>query len=236
MTMERWIQGQQAKGNTRAVEDGRRILAEHGDIPLTFVTAPVENQTAGPEVILSPLSPETERLVEQMRRDGYAVYETVGKTPEGVKREGMKFWDLDPRLIGLSAAPALLAFKKDPSVFFLPGTMNIPHDKQVELISAEQVRVDSAYSGVGLVVREGKLPEWIELAWKHFKTTRVRPFGKDYGYNFTWTDTYENNEPGADRAVFGYWVEAVGADALLWKSGNVNPNLRLALLVEIPRK
>ncbi len=36
---------------------------------------------------------------------------------------------------------------------------------------------------------------------------------------------------GANRANFGNWNETNGANANLWKSGNVNPNLRLALLI-----
>lgn len=179
-----------------------------------------------------PLSAETTKLVERMKKDGYAVYETTGRTPASLKSDGMKYWLLDGRLADLTAPPALLAFKKAPSELFLPGSQNILHDEQVKLLPEEQGKVDRKYPGAGLIVREGKLPEWTELALKHLKAIRVRIFGRDYGYNSTWTDTYV----GAGRACFGYWVGTDGALAYLWSPGIVGPGLRLASLVEIPLK
>ena len=171
-----------------------------------------------------------------MVRDGYAVYETLGKTPAGVRGEGMKFCFLDSNLEDFSEPPALLAFKKKPSEFFLRGSHSILHDEQVKLIPEEQHKVDKKYPGDGLVVDEGELSEWIELAWTHFQATgrKVRLLGKVFGDNLTWTKTYERN--GAYRACFGNWDEARGADARFWKSGYAKPRLGLAPLVEIPRK
>ena len=196
----------------------------------------MERSRRGRETILSSLSPETQRLVEHMRRDGYAVYETTGRSPASLKSDGMRYWFLNDRLTDITAPPALLAFKKAPSEFFLPGSQNIVHDEQVKLLPEEQVEVDKKYRGACLVVKEGKLPEWTEVAFKHFKTTGVRIMGRDYGYRFTWTDTYENEKPGARRARFGRWAEGVGAHVSLWGPGGVDPGLGLASLVEIPRK
>ena len=43
MAMERWIKGQQAKGNNAAVEDGKRLLSKYGEVPLASNTvSPVE--------------------------------------------------------------------------------------------------------------------------------------------------------------------------------------------------
>ena len=64
----------------------------------------------------------------------------------------------------------------------------------------------------------------------------MRVFGYDYEYNFTWTDTYESDQPGAGRASFGYWDGTRGAHAHFWTPGGVDPHLGLAPLVEIPRK
>lgn len=217
------------------------ILAEfkkrHPDIDDILLTGePSQFQTARPEVFLSPLSSEIQALVEKMRGGGYAIYETTGKTPVAVKGEGMKFRHLHRQLEDLTAVPALLAFKKSPLGFFLPGSHNICHDEQVKLIPGEQARVDRVYPGAGLVVREGKLSEWTELAWKYFRATKVRLFGRDHGYNSTWTDTYESEQSGADRADFGIWGETYGADARLWWPDGVFPLLGLASLVRIPRK
>lgn len=188
------------------------------------------------EAILSPLSAETQKLIEHMRSDGYAMYETTGRTPASLKSDGMRYWFLNDKLVDITAPPALLAFKKAPSEFFLPGSHNIVHDEQVKLLPQEQKKIGKKYPGAGLIVREGKLPEWTEVALQHFKATGVRIFGRDYGYNYTWTDTYESEKQGANRAGFGDWLGTGGAAAHLWYPGDVYPYLRLVSLVEIPRK
>lgn len=188
------------------------------------------------DVVRQPLSPETQKLVEHMRSDGYAVYETTGRTPASLKSDGMRYWFLNDKLANITAPPALLAFKKAPSEFFLPGSFNIVHDEQVKLLPEEQAKVDKKYPGADLKVREGKLSEWTELALKHLKATEVRIFGRDYGYDYTWTDTYKNEKSGAGRANFGDWSGTDGASAGLWNPAYVSPDLGLASLVEIPRK
>src|SRR3989338_6608817 len=78
-----------------------------------------------------PLSAETQKLIEHMKDDGYAVYETTGRTPASLKSDGMRYWFLSDKLAGITAPPALLAFKKAHFEFFLPGSQNIVHDEQV---------------------------------------------------------------------------------------------------------
>lgn len=236
--MQRSIEGLRALGDPDLVRKQAEIQSEFrkrhpgvNDIPLSgklFQATDVRNR----EAIRSPLSAETQKLIEQMRSDGYAVYETSGRTPASLKSDGMRYWSLDDKLVDIIAPPALLAFKKAPSEFFLPGSFNILHDEQVKLLPEEQGKVDKKYPSAGLIVREGKLPEWTELAWRHFKATKVRVLGHDYGYSQIWTDTYV----GAYRAAFGRWYGAYGARADLWDPDSVFPFLRLASLVEIPRK
>jgi len=242
MTMNRSIEGFTRLGDHDLADRQAGIQAEFqkrhpgmDDVPLRGrlpQAVGVRNQEATP----SPLSAETQKLVEHMRSDGYAVYETTGRTPASLKSDGMRYWFLNDKLADLTAPPALLAFKKNSSEFFLPESQNVIHSEQVKLLLEEQSEVDKRYPNAGLVVREGKLPEWTEIALRHFKTTGVRIFGRDYGYNLTWTDTYESEKPGASRAYFGSWGEANGAVASLWNSGHVHPHLRLASLVEISRK
>jgi len=198
-------------------------------------------ETAKPEVILPPLSAETQKLVEHMQNNGYAVYDTLGKTPVGLKQEGMRYRYLNTALENITAVPSLLAFKVSPQQFFPAGSKNIPHERQMELLPEEQARVDREYPDTGLVVREGKLPEWPELALRHFKETSkagrgVRIFGRDYAYAYTWTDTYDSDQPGAHRAIVGYWDEAGGLSVDFWHPDSVRPDLGLASLLEIPRK
>lgn len=240
--MHRSIEGFKGLGDHDLAEKQADIKAEFqrrhpgmDDMPLRGKLPQVVS-TQNRETILSPLSAETQKLIEHMRSDGYAVYETAGRTPKSLKSNGMRYWFLDEELADVTAPPALLAFKKDPSEFFLPGSQNIVHDEQVKLLPQEQAKVDKKYPGAGFIVREGKLPEWTELALKHFKATGVRILGRDYGYNYTWTDTYESEKSGADRADFGHWGETDGADADLWNPDDVDPSLGLASLVEIPRK
>lgn len=242
MAMQRFKEGLRGLGHHDLAEKQASIQAElrrrnpgMDDISLKGKLPQVVG-AQNAEIIKSPLSAETQKLIEQMRSDGYAVYETTGRTPASLKSDGMHYWFLDPKLADITAPPALLAFKKAPSELFLPGSFNIPHDKQVEFLLEKRVKTNNEYPGAGLIVREGKLPEWTELALKHFKATGVRIFGKDYRYDYTWTDTYESEKSGARRANFGFWSGMVGADAGLWNPDGVPPGLGLASLVEIPRK
>lgn len=186
----------------------------------------------------TPLSPETQRLVEQLRQDGYAVYDLTGKTPAALKTEGMPFWYVNPGLEHTSVPPSLVAFRPKPSEFFLKGSHNFSYEQQLELLEKEKTRVERKYPAAGFVVRTGKASEWTELAWKHFKATgeKVKIFGKDYGYNWTWTDTYESEKLGAYRAFVGRWRETYGLRVVFGRPDGVSPDLGLASLVEIPRK
>src|SRR3989344_1691570 len=64
-------------------------------------------QTARPEIALAPLSPETRKLVEHMKDNGYAVYDTTGRTPASLKQEGMRYLVLSSELAERTASSAL---------------------------------------------------------------------------------------------------------------------------------
>lgn len=241
MTMERSVAGLKSHGDYDLAKEAARILEEFqkrhpgvGDIPSRGRL--LQPRTVRTELVFPPLSPETQKLIERMLGDGYAVYATTGRTPASLRADGMRYLSLDDKLADITAPPALLAFKKAPPEFFLPGSFNIPHDEQVKLIPAEQANVDAEYPGAGLIVDEGGFPEWTEVALQHFKVTGVRILGKDFGYRSTWTKTYGSNDRGASRADFGHWRETGGAHADLWGPGHVLPHLGLAALVRIPWK
>lgn len=190
---------------------------------------------AKPEIIFPPLSPETQSLIERLGSGGYdAIYHIAGRTPEDLKKDDMPYWYLTAPLIEETPLPALLAFKTDPAVFFLPGSHNIPYDKQLELLADKQARVEKEYPDMGLVVREGKLAEWTELAFRHWKAKEVRITGGEYGSSYTWANTYESHRPGASRAVMGAWDAARGLRVHFWGPDTTLPNLGLAYVVEIP--
>ena len=182
------------------------------------------------------LSKETQRLVEYLKKDGYAVYDYAGRTPLQVKKDGMRFWYLNPILENLSSDPSLLAFKSAPEDFYLRGSQKLPHEKQLELLAQERQSVERAYPSAGLITREWHAPELIDLSLQHLKTTKIRLQGKDFGYSYTWTDTCSSDQQGAYRASVGPWDETFGLDADFWRSGGVGPRLRLAPVVEITRK
>lgn len=189
------------------------------------------------EVVRQPISSETQRLIEHLGRSGYAVYDLAGESPNTLMNEGMKFWYVNPLLENTSSTPALVAFKKNPQEFFLRGSQKTLYSKQLALLEEEKARVEKEYSDAGLVVRVGKPSEYAEAAFKHFQVTgrKVRIFGRDYGYNYTWADAYENEASGARRAIVG-WVEANGLDVDFSHPDDVYSYLGLAPLVEIPRK
>ncbi len=184
------------------------------------------------------MSAETQRLVEQLKQEGYAIYDLVGKTPVTLRTEGMSFRYINPGLENASTLPSLVAFRPNPSEFFLKGSQGIPYEAQLNLLKKEQERVEKQYPGASLVARVGKPSEWAEVAYEHFKATdgRVRIFGRDYVYISTWTDAYESDEPGADRAAVGNWHETDGLHVNFALPDGVHPRLGLASLVEIPRK
>lgn len=240
MSMQRSIEGLRATGDYDLAERQADIQAEfqrrHSDISDFSLKGRLPQEVGAQklEAILSPLSAETQKLIERMKEDGYAIYETVGNSPAQTQADGMRFLYLNPALERVSATPSLLAFKPKPSEFFIRGSQNIPHEDQLKLLEDKKARVEKKYSDTGVILREGTLSEWIELSWKHFQATdrKVRLFGKDYGYSYTWTSTYM----GAHRASFGRWYEADGADAYLWDPAYVGPSQGLASLVEILRK
>lgn len=187
-------------------------------------------ETARGEIISLSISKETQKLIEYMEKDGYVVYETQGKTPISLRKEGMEYYVLDSGLENLTSKPALLAFKKDPSQFYLKGSYSISFEDQIKLIAEEQRKIDKQYSSSDLLVKLGYFSEWSELAFMHFKATGVRLHGKDYGYNWTWTDTYESNQPGAYRAIAGFWDEIYGFNGRFWNPDDISPRLRVAPL------
>ena len=205
-------------------------------VQLTPKTATKSSVIAPKTELITALSPETQRLVEQMRNDGYTVYDLAGKTPAVLRTEGMKFWYVNPALETATAVPALVAFKKKPSEFFLRRSKNTPFEKQLKLLEEEKEKVKRKYPDAGLIVRLGKPSEWSEAAFEHFKATGVRIFGKDYGYNYTWVNAYESDQVGARRAIVGDWNETHGLGVDFDRPDGVGSGLGLAPLVEIPRK
>lgn len=182
-------------------------------------------------------SPETQRLIEHLKTDGYAVYDLLGKPPAALRTEGMYFSFVNHALEHVTATPSLVAFKKRRAEFFLSGSRDSRFKRHLELLEEEKARVERKYPGAGLIVRVGKPSEWAELAFKHFNAPNggVSIFGSEYGHNFTWADAYKSDQAGAFRAVVG-GDEADGLDIDFRLLGDVDYRLGLAPLVEIPRK
>ncbi len=187
------------------------------------------------EATTSPLSKETQRLIERLKKDGYVTYETRGASPRILKSVGMPFLYVDPTLEDLSFSSALVAFKPTPESLFLAGSKDLPYEKQQEILEEEKSRVAKKYPGAGLIVREGV--EWPEVSWQHFNATNktIRLFGKDFGYAYTWMPKYESNDGGANRAIAWRGHDQNGFDGYFTPPDNVHPRLGLASLGESPR-
>ena len=213
------------KGEEFVANSLKLLRDKFGDISL-----PVQGQ----EAVSVPLSKETQKLVERLKKDGYVIYDLDGKTPSVLRDEGMKFWYLNPALEQVSSKPSLIAFNPPPDKFFLEGSGGILYEKQLELLENRAGEVEKKYPRAGLVVREGHVPEWVETAFAHFKATDQKLFGSDYNFNWTWTDTYESDKQGARRAYVGIWVGR-GLRVGFGNPDDVRPDLRLAPVVEIPR-
>jgi hypothetical protein len=186
------------------------------------------------EAALSPLSKETQQLIEQLKKKGKVVYDLSGKTPVALRGEGMKFSYVNPALENESSSPSLIAFDPNPDRFFLKGSQKLPHSQQLELLDRDKTVVEKEFPGAGLIVREGYAPEWVEAAFEHVKATGQKLFGPDHNHNWTWTNTYMNDQLGAYRAHVGDWRDD-GLDVHFAYPDGVYPRLGLAPVVEIPR-
>jgi hypothetical protein len=187
------------------------------------------------EIARQPLSAETQRLIEHLGRNGYAIHNLAGKTLTTLENEGMPFWKKSHDLDHVSAPPGLVAFKQNPSDFFLRGSLNTPYEKQLDLLEEEKTKVEREYPDAGLIVRVGKPSEWAEAAFEHFKGTNVRIFGTDYGLTPTWADAYHSRYNS--RAYVGFWNAATyrGLEIDFQSSDYAGSLMGLAPLVEIPR-
>ena len=118
MAMRRGKEGLTSLGDHDLAEQLAGIQAElqrrHPGVLDISLTGDFPQASSNPETFLIPLSAETQKLVDHMRKDGFAVYDSLGKTPASVRADGMPFWYLNPALENMSAAPALLAFKTKP--------------------------------------------------------------------------------------------------------------------------
>lgn len=97
MTMQRGKEGLIAFGDADLAQQLAEIHNEFqrrhpgvGDIALKG-RLPQAIGVQNREAIISPLSAETQRLIEQMGKDGYAVYETTVRTPASLRSDGMRY-------------------------------------------------------------------------------------------------------------------------------------------------
>lgn len=187
------------------------------------------------EPVRVPLSKETQNLIEKLKGDRVVVYETDGLPPRTLRERGMSIVSGCPELEDISTTPALIAFKPDPSGLFLPLSINLSYKKQLEILEERKAQVEKQYPGSGLKVREAV--EWPELIWKHFQATngKVRLFGQNYNYACTWMPVYDEDAPGAYRAIVGRWIDRLGLLIDFFHPDEAVRGLGLATVLEIPR-
>lgn len=191
------------------------------------------NSAGNQEPVCVPLSKGTENLIEKLGGNGFVTYETDGLSPRTLREKGMPIVSGYPTLEDISATPALVAFRPDPSGLFLPRSINVPYEKQLEILEGNKAQVERQYPGSGLKVREAV--EWPELIWKHYVHTGVQLFGQDYNYACTWMPVYDEDTPGAYRAVVGRWSKRFGLLIDFFHPDDAVRGLGLATVLEIPR-
>jgi len=187
----------------------------------------VRIKTSRPDV--TDVSAETEGLPEYLRDNGYFVLSLTGKTPVALRIEGMRFSYLGPALEHVSASPSLVAFKPYP---FLKESFNASNEKQLRLLAAVQKETEEEFPGAGLIVRTWRLSELLEVGKKFFEATGIRILGIEHGHPSTWVDY----QAGGKRASVGPWLINNGLDVRFRTADDIDWNLGLAVVTEIPRK
>lgn len=117
MALERWIVGQQAKGNNTAVTDGKSLLDKYGDIRLDSAVTPIEIRPLSQE-----FRPFTGKEILALIADGAVILNLVGETIEDEQKARRLFQhvtDGGDRLLKLPSIVTQVAIFADPKRFFI---------------------------------------------------------------------------------------------------------------------
>jgi len=221
---KRWIEGElRGTGDEQDKLDADEIAAmrKRRGQDILLPTAPITPEA--PKLELVRFTSETKKALE---REGYVVHELTGQSIASLKDQGRGFrstWHRYPDFEALASRLSEVAI--NPEELFLQRSGNKTLSEQQRLIAAHSAMLSLRYPGTEAIL--GEAPDYIEIAFKHLDATKQYLFGKDFGFNFTRTNT--RVEGGvASLGLFdpggGWHVGSWGADV---RSGG----LRVAPLV-----
>ena len=217
-TAGRGTKGQKAKGNIAAVKEGKRLLAQHGEIPLIPITIKVEKQTLAPTIPQEyrPFTDEEERL---LIKDGAHFIDLDGNTIEGQQTARRLFRYVTnggDRLLRLPSIKARVAIYTDPKKFFIPnsGNKDLPTQEKLAEKDGQKLRKRLGLKDDGVdVIIPDQASTLTELTFKYLDETTKKGkgvwlFGPDYasaqGLSWVYGRTKNPvNESGSSVALVG---------------------------------
>lgn len=162
---------------------------------------------------------------EALRKEGYVVYELTGQSIASLRKQGRLFWSTwhkdYPDFEALISGHSEIAI--NPESLFLPGSNYQTLAEQLEAVQkfSDGLNIQRAKAILGQV------PDYTELAFAHLDKTGQRLFGKEYGYNYTRTQT----RVGSGVAGVGSFGVGDGLHVSYWDPGDRHDRLRAAPLV-----
>lgn len=179
-----------------AVADGVKSLHTlYGkDIPLPAVESRVRR-------------PFTDEEKEALRREGLtAIYPLTGETIADQKEKGRKFWYItssdNNSLLAVRSLMGDIAVDPRPNKFFLPKSNNLTLDQQLEMVAEYSYTLQRKLTTDSIEAILGQAPDYSALSFAHLDATEERLFGKNYGFNYTRTQTPVGE---SSVAVVGYF-------------------------------
>lgn len=194
------------------------------DVPLpSIVTATIKTPEAPVEI--KRFSQEQREALE---KQGFVIYGLTGESIKTSRDKGRKFWSTwhkelaDFEALGSMHSEVAI----NPNKPFLPKSNNKTLVQQEEMVGKFSEELGKKVKGVKAVI--GQVPDYVELAFAHWDSTKEYLFGaKDnYGYARTKTPT-----SSSFVALVGYFPAGRGLRVSYWGRVDGNDNVHAAPLV-----
>jgi len=189
----RWLEGELRKNgdifdDLLADQIADRIESK-GDIPLPKKEIPVTQRFS-------------ERARESLENQGMMIYELSGQSISTLRDMGYPFFSTwhqgNEELEKMNSISSEVAI--NPDLLFFPGSNDKTFDEQVDQV------INSLSATPDSITVLGQAPDYLELAFLHFKATGERLFGEKYDYLYTVTSTVIDGQ----RINVGHFHEREG--------------------------
>ncbi len=149
---------------------------------------------------------------EQLTKEKYIIYSLTGQSIKTLRNSNHPFWSTwhkdYPDFEALQSRLSEVAI--NPKQLFLPESSYKTLTQQLEMVTHLSEAVSQKMPGVTAII--GEIPDYVELAFAHLKTTGQYLFGSDYSYDYTRTVT----RVGPYVARVGAFRANVGLDIVFW--------------------